>query len=46
MSQSDIRKSVSQAYAEIAETGGYIELWEQRGPPDFCKKLDGEWVCE
>jgi TolB-like protein len=33
-------------YIEVAETFGLIELWEQRGPPDFCEELDGQWVCE
>jgi hypothetical protein len=33
-------------YVELAESLGFIEIWEQRGPPDFCQKLDGEWVCE
>jgi tetratricopeptide (TPR) repeat protein len=33
-------------YLEVAESLGIVELWEQRGPPDFCEKLGGEWVCE
>ena len=33
-------------YLEIAEMVGLVELWEQRGPPDFCQKTGGEWVCE
>jgi tetratricopeptide (TPR) repeat protein len=33
-------------YLEIAERGGLFEAWEQRGPPDFCEKLGGQWVCE
>jgi len=33
-------------YLEIAKTWGLIELWDQRGPPDHCEKLDGQWVCE
>jgi tetratricopeptide (TPR) repeat protein len=33
-------------YLDLAEAFGLIEIWEQRGPPDFCNKLDGEWVCE
>ena len=33
-------------YLEVAELLGIVELWEQRGPPDFCEKLGGEWVCE
>ena len=33
-------------YLEVAEATGMIDVWEQRGPPDFCEKVDGEWVCE
>jgi TolB-like protein/DNA-binding SARP family transcriptional activator len=33
-------------YLEIAKTWGLTELWDQRGPPDMCEKLDGQWVCE
>jgi hypothetical protein len=33
-------------YLEIAKTWGYFGLWDQRGPPDMCEKLDGQWVCE
>jgi tetratricopeptide (TPR) repeat protein len=33
-------------YLEVAELLGIVDVWEQRGPPDFCEKLDGEWVCE
>ena len=33
-------------YLEIAESSGYVDLWERRGPPDFCAKAGGEWVCE
>jgi tetratricopeptide (TPR) repeat protein len=33
-------------YLEVAERMGLIELWEQRGPPDFCEKVDSQWVCE
>jgi TolB-like protein len=33
-------------YLEVAESIGMIELWEQRGPPDFCSKSSGQWVCE
>ena len=33
-------------YLEVAEQLGLIEIWEQRGPPDFCEKVDGQWVCE
>ena len=33
-------------YLEVAESSGIIDVWEQRGPPDFCEKMDGQWVCE
>jgi TolB-like protein len=33
-------------YLEVAEATGIMDVWEQRGPPDFCEKVDGEWVCE
>jgi len=33
-------------YLEVAEASGFFELWEQRGPPDFCNKMDDQWVCE
>jgi hypothetical protein len=33
-------------YLEIVKAMGLIDLWEQRGAPDFCEKLDGQWVCE
>jgi TolB-like protein/Flp pilus assembly protein TadD len=32
-------------YLEVVKLLGVIELWEQRGPPDFCEKLDAEWDC-
>lgn len=32
-------------YLEVAEALGIVDLWEQRGPPDFCEKLRGAWVC-
>jgi len=33
-------------YLEVAESTGMIDVWEHRGPPDFCEKMDGQWVCE
>jgi hypothetical protein len=33
-------------YLEVAKVWGMTELWDQRGPPDFCEKLNGQWVCE
>jgi hypothetical protein len=32
-------------YVEIAERMGFVGVWEQRGPPDFCEKSTGKWVC-
>lgn len=25
---------------------GMFDLWDERGPPDDCSKVDGNWVCE
>ena len=33
-------------YLEIAESIGIIDIWEQRGQPDFCGKVSDKWVCE
>ena len=33
-------------YLEITKLLGIIDTWEQRGPPDFCKKVDSQWTCE
>ena len=33
-------------YLEVAEAQGLFELWDERGAPDHCEKLDGQWVCE
>jgi TolB-like protein/Flp pilus assembly protein TadD len=33
-------------FLEVADTMGIIKIWEKRGPPDFCDKVGGEWVCE
>ena len=32
-------------YLEAAESLGIFEIWENRGPPDFCKKVADDWVC-
>lgn len=32
-------------FLERARATKMVELWEERGPPDFCAKTDGEWVC-
>ena len=36
----------TQHFLDRAEGSGLIELWEHRGPPDYCSKDSGEWVCE
>jgi tetratricopeptide (TPR) repeat protein len=33
-------------YLELAELMGVFNVWEQRGPPDFCEKVDSQWICE
>jgi len=33
-------------YLEVAESMGIIDIWENRGPPEFCEKVDDQWVCE
>ena len=32
-------------YIAVARLLGLIEIWEQRGAPDFCSKQQAEWVC-
>ncbi len=33
-------------YLKVVKLLGIIDTWDQRGPPDFCEKVGGEWVCE
>ena len=33
-------------YLDVVASIGIVDLWEQRGPPDFCEKVDGNWICE
>jgi len=33
-------------YLEVAEAYGLFDLWDERGAPDHCNKLDGQWACE
>ena len=33
-------------YVEIAQALGITSVWDQRGPPDFCEKVSGDWICE
>jgi TolB-like protein/lipoprotein NlpI len=32
-------------YLQRAASSGAIALWEVRGPPDHCKKVEGRWAC-
>jgi len=33
-------------YLPFAEEDLAVEVWEKRGPPDHCRKVDGRWACE
>lgn len=33
-------------YLEVVEAAGIVDVWEQRGAPDFCDKTDNGWICE
>jgi len=33
-------------YLEVARSLGIMDVWEQRGPPDFCHKTVSDWTCE
>ena len=33
-------------YVKVAGAIGLVEVWDQRGAPDFCHKEDGNWLCE
>lgn len=33
-------------YLEVAEKLGVTQVWEQRGPPDYCDKTGEGWLCE
>jgi hypothetical protein len=32
-------------YLEIARLMGFVDVWDHRGPPDFCEKTRGKWAC-
>ena len=32
-------------YLEVAAALGIIDVWDRRGPPDFCNRHEDEWVC-
>lgn len=33
-------------YLEYQQKYRMAELWDERGAPDICSKIDGEWLCE
>jgi TolB-like protein len=33
-------------YLTLMKLNNTLPLWEQRGPPDYCRKQAGLWVCE
>jgi TolB-like protein/tetratricopeptide (TPR) repeat protein len=33
-------------FLPLNEQWGEFDVWEERGPPDDCSKVDGNWVCE
>jgi hypothetical protein len=33
-------------YLEVAEWMGLTDVWDRRGPPDYCSKVEGRWVCD
>jgi len=33
-------------YLEYQQKYRTTDLWDQRGAPDICSKVDGEWVCD
>ena len=33
-------------YLEVVKLLSIDDVWEHRGPPDFCETLDSQWVCE
>ncbi|MHA1565670.1 MAG: hypothetical protein ACTSX7_10200, partial [Alphaproteobacteria bacterium] len=38
--------TASPRYAAAMNAIGAVDAWETRGPPDFCRKDAGEWVCD
>jgi hypothetical protein len=33
-------------YLALADAMGFLDVWEERGPPDFCHKAGEQWICE
>ncbi len=42
----DMGFTANPKFLEVAETMGLIKIWEKRGPPDICDKVNGQWVCK
>jgi adenylate cyclase len=42
----DMGFTANPKFLEVAETMGLIRIWEKRGPPDICDKVNGQWVCK
>jgi len=34
------------AFLHYAQTSGLMDVWDKYGPPEWCSKANGEWVCE
>ena len=32
-------------YVEMATAYGLASVWDRRGPPDYCSKIEGHWIC-
>jgi TolB-like protein len=33
-------------FTPLRNEWGMLDLWDERGPPDDCTKVDGDWVCK
>ena len=33
-------------FTPLRNKWGMLDLWDERGPPDDCSKVDDQWVCE
>ena len=33
-------------FTPLLNRWGMLDLWDERGPPDDCEKVDDKWVCE
>jgi TolB-like protein len=38
--------SVDSRFGPLRNKWGMLDLWDERGPPDDCEKVDGNWLCE